>query len=196
MTVQIDVWSDFTCPYCFLTAIGLEKLCAEQRLDLHWRTFLLRPSHLPEISTERRDVIEHEREHVGRLVKKNYGLELNPGAIGIDTRLAHIAGKYAAIHQKAADFHFKLMKAYWLNGRPIDQKTELSKLAAEAGLDPTDFLRGLSDFTFSTAVTIDIQLASKYGVQAVPTLIFNGSLVVKGNQTLDALRQNLAKVST
>ena len=43
--VQLHVWSDYVCPFCYLEVPELERLRSEMgdRLHIEWRAFELRP---------------------------------------------------------------------------------------------------------------------------------------------------------
>jgi predicted DsbA family dithiol-disulfide isomerase len=41
--VQVDVWSDFVCPWCFLASTSLDKLETEEKIKLTWHSYELRP---------------------------------------------------------------------------------------------------------------------------------------------------------
>src|SRR2546423_7751388 len=47
--VQINVWSDYVCPFCYLEKPVLERLRQEfgDAIEVHWRAFELRPEPVP-----------------------------------------------------------------------------------------------------------------------------------------------------
>ena len=46
MRVQIDVWSDYVCPFCYLEEPVLERIAEGygERVRIDWRPFELRPT--------------------------------------------------------------------------------------------------------------------------------------------------------
>ncbi len=44
MIVRLDAWTDFTCPFCFLATLTLDRIHQETQVELHWRAYQLRPS--------------------------------------------------------------------------------------------------------------------------------------------------------
>ena len=125
MLVRLDAWTDFTCPFCFLATLTLDRLYQENQVDLHWRAYQLRPSAEPMIAVMR-TAIEKEHVRVGEIARAQYGLLLRPGPIGIGTRDAHIATKFAESHDRGNQFHLAAMKAYWLEGRSLEGKNSRS----------------------------------------------------------------------
>ncbi len=194
MSVLVDVWSDFVCPFCFLIVPGLEELQRDYDISIRWRAFLLRPPGTPSISNKRRAMIEAERKHVGQLAYTRYGLELNPGPIGINTLNAHIAVKYAEAHTKGNSFHFAVMRAFWQEARSIDDKEVLKGIAAQIGISGEDIATAWKDSTFTSAVGADINLASTYGIHNVPTLLFDKKYMVIGAQPYQVLKRVMDKV--
>ena len=49
MHIQIDVWSDYVCPFCYLEESILKRLAQEdgEGLTIRWRAFELRPYPVP-----------------------------------------------------------------------------------------------------------------------------------------------------
>ena len=49
MRVQIDVWSDYVCPFCYLEEPVLERIAEGygERVRIDWRPFELRPDPVP-----------------------------------------------------------------------------------------------------------------------------------------------------
>jgi predicted DsbA family dithiol-disulfide isomerase len=194
VSVRIDVWTDFVCPFCFLIIPGLEKLQKNYDISTRWRTFLLRPPGTPPMSPERRGMIEAEYKHVKQLARTQYGLELHPGPIGITSLTAHIAVKYAEAHAKGDDFHSAVMKAFWQEARSIDDKEVLKSIASQIGLNGEDLAAAWKNPTFAAAVGADINLAAAYGIHSVPTLLFDEKYLVTGAQPYQELKRVVDKV--
>jgi len=60
-SVRVDVWSDFVCPWCFLASTSLEKLEAEQKIELVRHSYELRPKGSPPMPEAYRQRIEAGR---------------------------------------------------------------------------------------------------------------------------------------
>ncbi len=105
-------------------------------------------------------------------VREQYGLEINAGPFGIDSRPALIADKYAESQGKGDVFHKAVMDAYWQQARSIDDKIVLKEIAEHVGLNTENFEAILNDQTYNTEVSADIDLARGYRLDGVPALIF------------------------
>jgi len=194
MSVRIDVWSDFGCPFCFLAAASLERLRKEAEVEIHWHSFQLRPPGAPAMPPEVRAMVEKERQHVAQVARTQYGLELRPGPVGFNTRPAHVGEKYADAQGKGDDFHNAVMKAYWQEARSIDDAEVLKALADKIGLSGDALAVSWEDSAFAAAVDSDRVQAALNGITSVPTLLFAEQYIVVGAQPYQVLKDQVAKI--
>jgi predicted DsbA family dithiol-disulfide isomerase len=47
--MQLDVWSDFVCPWCYLAYTSVEKLASTHPVEVAWHSYELRPAGSPPI---------------------------------------------------------------------------------------------------------------------------------------------------
>jgi predicted DsbA family dithiol-disulfide isomerase len=160
----------------------LEKLQREKRVQIRWRAFELRPSGAPPISPEYRARIEAARPAMEKMAREQYGLEMNPGPFGINSRPALVGSKFAEEMGVSAAYHDALFKAYWRDSRDIGDMDLLTDCAAQIGLDPTQFRAALTTPRFEEAVDADIAQARQYGLSGVPASVFAGKYLISGAQ--------------
>ena len=127
-------------------------------------------------------------------VREQYGLEINAGPFGIDSRPALITDKYAESQGKGDAFHKAVMDAYWQQARSIDDKNVLKEIAEHVGLNIENFEAVLNDQTYNAEVSADIDLAREYRLDGVPALIFAEKYLVMGAQPYETLKQVVEKV--
>jgi len=181
MTVRLDAWTDYTCPFCFLATLSLERLQQDTQAELHWRAFLLRPAQAP-LAPEVHAMVEKEHVRVKELARSQHGLALNPGPIGIGTREAHLVTKYAASHYRGNEFHFAAMKAYWLEGRSLEDQSVLQDIAEQVGLNREGVLEALENRSLAAAVDADRMQAANREISGVPAVVFNSKYILAGAQ--------------
>ncbi|QBD80161.1 hypothetical protein EPA93_30955 [Ktedonosporobacter rubrisoli] len=172
----------------------MEKLQDNFDIDIHWHAFMLRPPGSPPMPPAYRERIEASRPALLQRTSEQYGLEMNPGPLGIDSRPALIAEKYAASQGKGNAFHDAIMKAYWQKARSIDDPAVLQEIATEVGLQVPDISAVLSNSSYEDAVSTDMKQAHSYGLDAVPALIFNAQYLVSGAQPYELLKRVVEKV--
>ena len=172
----------------------MEKLEQEFDVSVHWRAFELRPAGSPPVSAQHQARIEASRGALERRAREEYGLELNIGPFGIDSRPALIADKYAEAQGKGAEFHKAVNHAYWQEARSIADSAVLQAIAEQVGLNVENFDEVLKDTEYDDAVSADIDLAREYGLSAVPALVFAGKYLVMGAQPYATLKQIAEKI--
>src|SRR6187551_1372751 len=143
MTTQIDVWSDFVCPFCFLVGASLARLQQAHDVAITWHAFELRTRGSPPMSPEYRARIEAGQPHLRAMAREQYGLDLNAGPFGIDSRPALIGEQYAVAQGFGAAYHEAVANAYWLQAQSIDDRAVLADIAESVGLERAAFLAAL-----------------------------------------------------
>jgi predicted DsbA family dithiol-disulfide isomerase len=127
--------------------------------------------------------------------RQQYGLELNRGPFGIDSRPALIGAKHAEAQGVGQAYHDAVFRAYWQQAADIGQRPLLADLAASLGLDRAAFLAALDDPALDAAVEADIAQAQAYGLSGVPALVFAERYLVVGAQPYPTLKQAVEQVS-
>lgn len=168
----------------------MEKLKESHGVAVRWRSFELRPKGAPPISPEYQARILAARPRFEAMAREQYGLELNVGPFGIDSRPALVGAKYAEEMGVGAAYHDAVFRAYWQQGRSIEDVAVLTEIAEQVGLAREPFLAALvAGGVWETAVTADIDQAFQYGLSGVPALVFANKYLVSGAQPYDVLTQ-------
>jgi predicted DsbA family dithiol-disulfide isomerase len=172
----------------------LERLKQSYDVDIVWRSFELRPKGSPPMPPQYLARIEATRPRLHKMAREQYGLELNPGPMGLSSRDALIGMKYAEAHGKGAKYHDAVFRAYWQHAQRIDDRSVLSDIAQSIGLDRQAFLSALDSENFEREVDADIEQAYLCGLNGVPALVFAGKYLISGAQPYDVLRQVVEKI--
>lgn len=143
---------------------------------------------------EYRAMIMAGRPRLIAMAREQYGLELNQGPFGIDSRPALIGAKYAEAAGVGEAYHRAVFSAYWEQAADISDLDTLAGIAVAVGLDREAFLAALDDPAFIDAVDADIAQAHAYGLNAVPALVFADRYLVSGAQPYPVLKQVAAQV--
>jgi predicted DsbA family dithiol-disulfide isomerase len=172
----------------------LDRLQREEPITVAWRSFELRPKGSPPMPPEYRARIEAARPQLYATARSQYGLELNMGPFGVDSRPALIGAKYAEAQGRGEAYHRAVFAAYWQHAADIGDLAVLAGVAEGAGLDRDGFLAALGDQANEAAVDADIAQAQAYGLSGVPALVFAGKYLVVGAQPYPTLKQAAAQV--
>jgi predicted DsbA family dithiol-disulfide isomerase len=173
----------------------LKKLEQSTDIAIRWRSFELRPAGSPPLPPEYRARIEAGRPRLVALARDQFGVELNQGPFGINSRPALVGAKFAEAHGQGAAYHDAVFRAYWQHARPIDDPRVLTEIAGDVGLDPAAFLAALDAPEFQEAVDSDVAQAHAYGLTGVPAHIFNDRYLVSGAQPYPTLLQVYEQVA-
>jgi predicted DsbA family dithiol-disulfide isomerase len=193
--IHIDIFSDVVCPWCY---IGERRLQAamDQRPDLtvtrRWQPFQLRPE-MPAEGADWKQLIDEkfggsERAnemfaHIAELGKAE-GIEFRFDRIAnaANTLNAHRLILFAAGQEREWEAANALYRAYFTEGKNLNDLDNLAAVAGSVGLDPAathSFLRtdeGASEVRQSQAT------ANQLGISGVPFFIFNNQYAVSGAQ--------------
>ncbi|MDZ4768983.1 MAG: DsbA family oxidoreductase [Chloroflexota bacterium] len=196
MPTQIDVWSDFVCPWCYAAALSIRTLKETHDVTLRWHSFELRPAGSPPMDPAYFQHIEtNARPRFNAMMMETYGIQVNAGPFGINSRDALIGEKVADAHGVGAAYHELVTRAYWDDARDISDRTVLRAIAETIGMDGDAFIAGLDDSQYDDQVTADVLTAQQAGISAVPALVFGGRYLVSGAQPADVLRQIVDQVT-
>ncbi|MEM9034927.1 MAG: DsbA family oxidoreductase [Actinomycetota bacterium] len=200
--MQIDVWSDVVCPWCFL---GKRRLEGVDDVEVRWRAFQLDPSAGDEPGPLR--PVLDAKYGPGAFDSMTTRLSALGAEAGIDYRwddvqrvssrralelVAWVDAEYGA--DTAERLHERLFRAYFTEGGNIADVDELAGWAADVGLDRGLAAEALSGRAGADAVDADLQLAAERGIQGVPGFVFADTWLVSGAQDVDTMRQVLAQV--
>lgn len=199
--LQVEVWSDLVCPWCYIGKRQLERALErfEHRdsVDVTWRSFELTPNERPEpyllndYYAQARGLapaeIAEKHERVTSIAAElglEYRLDLAQLGNTFDGhRLIHLAADHGL--QEAANE--RLLSAYMTEGRAISDRATLADLAAEIGIDRGEALDALETGLHAEDVRNDERLAGDLGISAVPFFVFDRHYGASGAQPADYL---------
>jgi len=204
--MQVEIWSDVICPWCYIGKRRFEQALAqfEQRenVNIIWRSFELDP-HAPQ-------------QHPGTLeemLSKKYGVSPQQAAamnarvsglaaeVGLDYHLssarpgntlaAHRLLHFAASRQLGDRATERIMHAYFSEALPVGDRTALASLAPEFGMAENEALAMLESDAFTDAVRADEARAASFGVSGVPFFVFDEKSGISGAQPVEVFAEAL-----
>lgn len=126
--------------------------------------------------------------------REQYGLELNRGPLGANSRPALVGAKYAEEQGVGPAYHDAVFRAYWQRAADIGDRELLADIAAGVGLERAAFLAALAQPQYNAAVDADIAEAHAYNLSGVPAMILAQRYLVVGAQPYPVLKQAVEQV--
>jgi len=204
--MKIEIWSDIMCPFCYIGKRQLETALAEfpnNEFEIEWKSFQLDPTITPQSG---KDVYTFLAERKG--ISVDQSIEMHKGvverakSVGLDYhwenansgntfnahRIIHLA-KTKNLGDEMEEIFFK---AYFTEGRDLNNKQTLIELGTRAGLNTKEVQEVVeNEDLYLNDVHADIHEANQIGVQGVPFFVFDRKYAVSGAQPIEAFVQTI-----
>ncbi len=200
--IEIDIFSDTICPWCFIGKRRLEQALAERpqpELVVRWRAFQLNPDMPPE-GMERQSylaakfggpgnakaIYDRIRE-TGESVDLDFQfdrIERTPNTID-----SHRLIRFAAGHDRQDEVTEALFQAYFMRGEDIGDRDVLTAAAMAAGLPAEETREFLDSGAFADVIREEDRQARHAGINGVPFFIFNRAHALSGAQPPEVFHQ-------
>lgn len=177
--VELVVWSDYLCPWCYVATVRLDRLQAEfgDRLRLEWRTFLLRPHPDPNRT------LEAFRAYTQSWLRpaseadappfRPWATDEGPPSHSVPPHVvAKAAGTLGAAAFRA--MHARLLRAYFEENRDITKADTLLALWRDVGL-PEDAFARVGEPAMLDRVVAEHNDAVRRDVNGVPAVMLVGT---------------------
>jgi predicted DsbA family dithiol-disulfide isomerase len=207
--MQIDIWSDLVCPWCYVGKRRFERALAafprRDEVEVVHRAYLLYASSPRGATFDRRNMlITKYRLTEDQADAMNVNMERTAAAEGLDYHLkGGVTGNTFAAHQvvhlgrdrgRQDPVLERLYHAFFVEQRSIFDHDSLVALGAEAGLDAKEVARVLHESAYAKAVEADLLEARAIGVNGVPFFVFDGRYAVSGAQPAEVFTHSLSRV--
>ena len=206
--MRIDIFSDTTCPWCYLGKRRLQLAVAarpQYEIAMTWRPFELNPD-LPLAGVERTAYLSARAGDAALAAEAQTQLERMGLASGIqfrfdlmtrvpNSRRSHLLIAHASRTGLQAEVKDRVQRAYFEEGRDIGEVDELVQIAADAGLNADQVRRALIVRAGQDGVVAAERHAQVMGITSVPTFIFEGQYTLSGAQEVGVFAQVLDQVA-
>lgn len=207
--MKIEIWSDIMCPFCYIGKRQLETALAEfpnGKFEIEWKSFQLDPTITPQSG---KDVYTFLAERKGISVEQS--IEMHKGvverakSVGLDYHFdkaiisnsltSHRIIQLAKTKKLGDQMEEVFFKAYFTEGRDLNDSETLIELAVKAGLDSNEVEEVIeNESLFLKDVKADISEAQEIGVQGVPFFVFDRKYAVSGAQPVEAFVNTIREV--
>lgn len=209
--MQIEIWSDVVCPWCYIGKRRLEKALDSfehaDDVEIVWRSFELDPSAPkepvetvaealgrnygggPEAGTQMVDRVEAVAAEEGLLFRHHQSLRVNT----VDAhRVLHLALETGgpALQGRLKE---ALLAAYFVETENVADHDTLLRIAAGVGLDEVRVKEVLTGDEYADAVEADVREAVSLGATGVPFYVVDRKYGIAGAQPGEVFAQVLEK---
>lgn len=197
--MQIEIYSDVICPWCFIgkrrLEQALERVGSAQRVQVRWRPFQLNPT-MPKGGMDRRTYLEAKFGGAEALHRIEDRVAKAGEADGIEfvfDRIARTPNTFDAhrliwfAEQQGCqdEVAAALFRSYFTKGRDIGNLDTLAEIAADCGLNREEVGRFLASERAVPEVRAEEATGHRLGIRGVPYFVFNGSISISGAQPPD-----------
>lgn len=201
--MNIEVWSDIACPFCWLGKHHLSEALRRSGVEAEvvFHSYELQPH-----AGEPRPIREYLAERYGDLRSLDAAhdrLSRSGEAVGIhydfdralmantfDAHRLHHLGKARGVGEAVME---RFLRARQGEGADVSSHKTLRALAVEAGLDGAEVDDVLAGQKFADEVRRDEAQAVAYGIRGVPFFVFEKKLAVSGAQPIEVFEQAIAE---
>ncbi|WAC65457.1 DsbA family oxidoreductase [Agrococcus sp. SL85] len=204
--MQIDIWSDVACPWCFIGKRRFERALASwehrDEVQVTWHSFQLDPT-LPEhydgteadyLASRKGLPLDQVRQMFAHVAEQaaGEGLAYDFEALVVANSLrAHQLLHLAKAHGAADAVKEALLSAHFERGVDIGSVDALVALGAAAGLEEAEIRESLADERHLPAVREDIATAQRLGITGVPFFVLDMRMGLSGAQPVEVFVQAL-----
>ncbi len=198
MALNLVMFSDFICPFCYIGFETVRKLKPEFGFTLEWKGFQIHPEWPAAgiAAAEYRRGMDPETRRMmwARIASlgETVGLEMKSPELLANSRLALEAAEFAKECGKAEIFEERVFRAYFNENLNIGSQGVLGELAAEVGLDRDELNLALESQRYERRLDDNTHAAHERGVDGVPTF-FVGDYPLVGAQSEPVMRQILQR---
>ncbi len=205
--MNLEIFSDLICPWCFIGKRRLDQALAvgdtAQGLNIIWRAYQLYPG-VPAEGMDRDEFmrlrygsadVSKGREQI-RTEAARVGIEMRSAARMPNTfkghRLLHQA-RAAGVQHELAD---ALFVAYFEQGLDIGDDAVLLDAALAVGMPRGETAEYLASTSGTDAVQAELTRASNVGITGVPCFLFAGAFALPGAQEPEVIGQVIERAKS
>jgi predicted DsbA family dithiol-disulfide isomerase len=202
MTMQVEIWSDIVCPWCYLGKRRFERaldtFSHSGDVEVVYRSFELDPSAPRDTTDPMVDVLaskygmtpeqaqaaQRQMEERARQDGLTFRMDgLRRGSTRDAHRLVHLARASGRQQELMEALH----RAYFTEQDSIFDHDALTRLAVEAGLDPAEVADVLESDRYDDDVMADEMTAQALGATGVPFFVIDRKFGISGAQPAEAI---------
>jgi predicted DsbA family dithiol-disulfide isomerase len=211
LSMQVEIWSDVVCPWCYLGKRRFERALADfehaDDVQVVYRSFELDPTAPRDVTTPTMTMLASkygmsaaQAEQTQRQMEERAaadGLTFRmAGLRSGNTRDAHRLVQLARRRGRQAEMVERLHRAYFTDQESIFDHDSLVRLGVDAGLDGAQVREMLAGDEFTDHVETDEAMARSLGATGVPLFVIDRKYGISGAQPAETITAVLERAWT
>jgi predicted DsbA family dithiol-disulfide isomerase len=206
--MEIKIWSDVRCPFCYIGKRKFETALAQfenkDDVKITWKSFELDPTlqtmegvNIYDYFAESKGIQRAEAVDmfnnvtgIAREVGLNFNLE---ESVLANSFKAHRLIQLAKTRNLGDEIEEVLFRIHFTEGKNIDDDTVLISAGQAIGLEEKVIKAMLDSDDFESEVRIDQLEAQRIGIRGVPFFVFDDKYAVSGAQAPEVFLETLEK---
>jgi predicted DsbA family dithiol-disulfide isomerase len=204
--MQVEIWSDIVCPWCYLGKRRFERALASfahhDGVEVVYRSFELDPSAVPGQTVPTVDLLtgkygmtaeqaQDAQQQMAQRAAADGLIFRTDGQRSGNTRDAHRLLHLARARGRQADLVERLHSAHFSEQRSVFDHDSLVEIAAESGLNRDEARAVLADDAYSGDVDVDVSTARELGANGVPYFVIDRRYGISGAQPAETIARAL-----
>lgn len=204
--IQVEIWSDVLCPFCYIGKRHLEAALVQfehrDQVQVTWRSFQLDPGAERDSGMNTYQMLSKKYgQSVEQAKRMTEGVAQRAQDVGLKFdfsravmtnsfdahRLIHLAAKHG-LQDQAKE---RLLSAHFVEGKHVGDRKTLLEIGTEIGLDKAEVERLLDGKEFGKEVEEEGRLAQSFGANGVPFFVLNRKFGVSGAQPVEVFLRAL-----
>ena len=206
--MKVEIWSDVMCPFCYIGKRKIDQAMAifpyKEQVSIEWKSYQLNPNLVTDTTTSSTEFLARHKgvpleqaEEMNQYVTEmaaQVGLTFNlADAVVANSFQAHSFLHFAKAAGKQHEAEELVFKAYFTEGKNIDDVEELMSIARSLDLDADALQKALAANSYADAVRDDVLESQQIGVRGVPFFVFDRKYAISGAQDLQVFEDTLFK---
>lgn len=194
---NVKIFSDFGCPFCYITLGIVEKL-REDKLDFNveWIPYQIHPDAPIEGESISKIADSDQSKKMLEMLKgiaKPYDNVIYSDKMDTiyNTKRALLAGEYAKTIGRFEEFAKEAFQAAFLHNLNIGKKEVIDDLAKDLGFNVDEMNEAIDSGRFNKILEIVNDLAQDFDVKEVPTFLINNKETLVNVRNYDNIKEKI-----
>ncbi len=193
--INIKVFSDYACPFCYIGFSIADKLRKEREdIEILYFPYILDPK-VPLEGADLKDSIPAERIEMAYKRIERLGKEYNLNHINkskkFNTNRLHKAALYAEEKELFYEFSKEAFRYIFELGKNVGDPQVINQLAQSLDLDINEMNEEIDSGRFDQQIEEAARLSRVYNIESVPTFIINGEKHVTRLKDYERFKRDL-----